>query len=142
MSGGSRQQGNGRTQQLSRLRVVECDGLVLRRPSLCRATSWLMYAVGFVAAAQVIGVDIAPLVAVGEQLADKLDAAASALNTCPPSFAPCAQRLQLAFMDASCFIACSTWRHMTRPAVTCLAACISAQEEPAASLLVWRHSSC
>lgn len=29
------------------------------------ATSWLMYAVGFVAAAQVIGVDIAPLVAVG-----------------------------------------------------------------------------
>jgi len=31
-----------------------------------RATSWLIYAVGFVAAAQIIGLDIAPLVAVGK----------------------------------------------------------------------------
>jgi hypothetical protein len=33
---------------------------------LCSATSWLMYAVGVVAAAQVFGVDIGPLIAVGE----------------------------------------------------------------------------
>jgi hypothetical protein len=39
-----------------------------------------MYAIGFVAAAQVVGVDIAPLIAVGRSITKKLKASASPLN--------------------------------------------------------------
>jgi hypothetical protein len=57
-----------------------------------------MYAVGFVAAAQVIGVDIAPLLAVGELVSQHILMLCSALHTCPAVYSLFAQQLQMALM--------------------------------------------